>query len=83
MRITLKLFATLRDYLPKDTDQLGAVLEVPERTSPEQVLQRFQVPPEQVYLVLINGVYVEPDGRSRPVLKDGDVLAVWPPVAGG
>ncbi len=83
MRVTLKLFATLRDYLPKDSDPLGTVLEVPEHTSPEQVLKRLQVPPEQVHLVLINGVYVEPERRTRPLLQDGDVLAVWPPVAGG
>jgi len=33
--------------------------------------------------VLINGVFVPPDERATSVLRDGDVLAVWPPIAGG
>ena len=36
-----------------------------------------------VHLVLVNGVYVPPEQRAERVLKDGDVLAIWPPIAGG
>ena len=36
-----------------------------------------------VHLVLVNGVYVQPEERASRVLKDGDVLAIWPPIAGG
>jgi len=37
---------------------------------------------EQAYLVLVNGVYIAEEDRDRP-LADGDVMAAWPPVAGG
>jgi len=32
---------------------------------------------------LVNGVYVAPAQRASRSLCDGDVLACWPPVAGG
>lgn len=51
--------------------------------TPETILDRFHVPPELSHLVLLNGIYLSPQERLRPVLKDGDTLAVWPPVAGG
>ncbi len=36
-----------------------------------------------VHLVLVNGKYVEPADRMTRTLIDGDVLAIWPPIAGG
>jgi molybdopterin converting factor small subunit len=36
-----------------------------------------------VHLVLINGKYIEPDKRWSQTLVEGDVLAIWPPIAGG
>lgn len=51
--------------------------------TPHQVIDRFQVPRKQAQRVLCNRVYLEPGERDRALLRDGDVLAVWPPVAGG
>ncbi|MGB9149478.1 MAG: MoaD/ThiS family protein, partial [Burkholderiales bacterium] len=39
--------------------------------------------PEWVHLVLLNGVYVYPPERQTTRLRDGDALAIWPPIAGG
>jgi len=36
-----------------------------------------------VHIVLVNGVYVAPADRATRTLAEGDVLAIWPPVAGG
>ena len=36
-----------------------------------------------VHLVLVNGVYVPPAERATRTLEEGDVLAIWPPIAGG
>jgi molybdopterin converting factor small subunit len=41
------------------------------------------MPPKLVHLVLVNGTYIEPEKRLTHSLKEGDVLAIWPPVAGG
>jgi molybdopterin converting factor small subunit len=83
VRIKLKLFATLRDYLPQEAAGNAVEIEVPDDASPNSVLDRFQVPHRLCHLVLINGVYAEPEDRGSGILKDGDSLAIWPPVAGG
>ncbi|CCE22468.1 MoaD/ThiS family protein [Methylotuvimicrobium alcaliphilum] len=83
MKITVKLFAGLRRYLPTGTTSEGLIMALSEAESPHQVLERFNLPRNQVHLLLINGIFIEPVDRDRPILKEGDVLAVWPPVAGG
>ena len=83
MQITFKLYATLSDYLPKDAIKNATVIEIPENTSAYQVIDQFNVPREKAHLVLLNGIYIHPEDRDKPVLKEGDTLAVWPPVAGG
>lgn len=83
MRITLKLYATLGRYLPDDAEKNIAYLELPDGISVAAVVERFRLPPELVHLVLVNGVFVAPEQRGDTRLEDGDVLAIWPPVAGG
>jgi molybdopterin converting factor small subunit len=41
------------------------------------------LPPKLVHLVLVNGRYIEPEKRWTTTLVEGDVLAIWPPIAGG
>jgi sulfur carrier protein ThiS len=86
--ITFKLFATLSEYLPRELDghvRTGCQLpvDVPEGATVQAVIDRFPMPRALVHLVLVNGVYVPPASRSTHPLRDGDALAVWPPVAGG
>jgi molybdopterin converting factor small subunit len=47
------------------------------------VIDQFAVPRAKIHLVMVNGVYIQPADRDRRPLEDGDVLALWPPVAGG
>ncbi len=83
MQITFKLYATLMDYLPDGSDKHSTIVEIPKDASAYNVIDRFNVPREKAHLVLLNGVYVQPEERSNPILNEGDTLAVWPPVAGG
>lgn len=84
MRITLKLYASLSQHLPPEARGSNQVqLEVPDGTPILKVVEPYKLPPKLVHLVLVNGVYVPPEQRGEPMLKDGDVLAIWPPVAGG
>lgn len=84
MRITFKLFASLTDYLPPAARQGNIIeLDVAVDASISQIIEPFGLPPELVHLVLVNGAYVEPEQRLSRTLADGDVLAIWPPIAGG
>jgi len=84
MRVTLKLYATLTDYLPAAARHDNLVhLDVAEAASIDSVIAPFGLPPKLVHLVLVNGVYVPPTERAGRALKNGDVRAIWPPIAGG
>ena len=84
MKITFKLFATLTDYLPAGARTSNVVqLDVPADASISQIIEPFGLPPKLVHLVLVNGVYVAPEERMTKALVEGDVLAIWPPIAGG
>jgi sulfur carrier protein ThiS len=83
MKITFKLFATLTDYLPPERKHNAVTLDIDPATTIGDLTARFQLPPKLVHLVLVNGIFVVPDERASRTLADGDVLAIWPPVAGG
>lgn len=84
MKITLKLFASLTDYLPDSAKYTNFVeLDVAPESTIAQVVEQQQLPEKWVHLVLLNGHYVAPDQRSAQALNEGDVLAIWPPIAGG
>lgn len=83
MKLTFKLFATLTDYLPPERKYNAVELEVAPETRLGDLIARFKLPEKMVHLVLVNGVYVEPAQRGVRSLAEGDVIAIWPPVAGG
>lgn len=83
MRITLKLYAGLGDYLPAGARDHSLAMEVREDASPHSVLDLQHVPRERAHLLLLNGIYLGPTERDTQRLREGDVLAAWPPVAGG
>ena len=83
MRVQLELYASLMKHLPNNADKHRAQVEMPDGSTPFQLLDKFAVPREQAHLVLRNGVYLHHEQRDAACLQDGDVIAVWPPVAGG
>ena len=84
MKITFKLFATLTDYLPPDARRANQLeLEVAPTDSIATIIEPFGLPPKLVHLVLVNGHYIAPELRGSTCLKEGDALAIWPPIAGG
>jgi sulfur carrier protein ThiS len=83
MKITFKLYATLSGYLPPAAVRNQIELEVPEGTTPADLITQYGLPPRLAHLVLVNGHYIAPESRSTTPLGEGDVLAIWPPIAGG
>ncbi len=79
MEIEVKLFATLRDYLPQGSSRFSCKMEVDGHTRVQDVLLKLKIPEEMPKIILVNGIH----GKNDQILKDGDVLSVFPPVAGG
>ena len=74
MNVTVKLFASLRQFGPD-----RQVLELPAQATIEDVVRTVGIPQSIRLLRIVNG-------EHRPVgepLKDGDELALFPPIAGG
>ncbi len=83
MRLTVKLYATLSDYLPAGSKNNRVELDLAEGTTVSAALEPFALPSKLTHLVLVNGNFVPSEERPDKTLQDGDVLAVWPPIAGG
>jgi sulfur carrier protein ThiS len=83
MKVTLKLYATLGQYLPSGASNNEVEVNLSGGETVLDVLKQHSVPLESCHLVLVNGSYVEPSVRGEHVLEDNDHLAAWPPVAGG
>lgn len=84
MKISFKLYATLGDYLPPEARSSNRVeLDVAPEATIADVIAPYGLPMKLVHLVLVNGHYVPPEQRPTRTLQDGDVLAIWPPIAGG
>ena len=84
MRVTLKLYATLADHLPAEAAGTNALpLDVPEGTTVDAMIERFNLPRKLCHLVLIDGTFIPPGERAGRALAAGETLAIWPPIAGG
>jgi sulfur carrier protein ThiS len=84
MKITFKLYASLTVYLPESARRDNQLpLELAPGSTVGQVIEPLGMPPKLVHLVLVNGKYIAPEQRLSATLSEGDVLAIWPPIAGG
>ena len=83
MQISLKLFASLSDFLPSGAHKNQVTIDLAEGETVAGVIERFNLPQKLVHLVLVDGVFIAPEDRATRAFKQGEVLAIWPPVAGG
>ena len=84
MQVTFKLFANLQDYLPSEAKRTNALqLDVADGTTVQDLIARFSLPEKSCHLVLVDGTFVPAGARAARALRDGETLAIWPPVAGG
>jgi sulfur carrier protein ThiS len=84
MKITLKLFASLTEYLPQQARYSNLMdVDAADGASVLQIINAHGLPHKLVHLVLVNGKYIAPEDRATLALQPDDVLAIWPPIAGG
>jgi len=84
VKISLKLFASLAVHLPAEVRSRHRLeLEVAPGATVLEVIRSQGIPLDQCAIVLVDGVWVAQADRATRELAEGEVLAVWPPVAGG
>ena len=74
MKITVKLFATLRRGR---FDQ--KTMECDEGVSIHDIVKMLEIPEKEAAIIFVNSRHAE----FHTVLKEGDTLAIFPPVGGG
>jgi molybdopterin converting factor small subunit len=79
LTVEVRLFATLAQFLPADSTDGSAVVDVPEGSTIADVARRLGIPSGFDRVLLLNGVEAEPDQQLGP----GDVVDIFPPLAGG
>ena len=79
MTVEVRLFATLGQFLPPGSTEGSATLDVPDGATIADVARRLGIPPGFDRVLLLNGREAELDDS----LHAGDVLDIFPPLAGG
>ncbi len=82
MKMYLELYASLMHLLPPGNLRHKREIKVKPGAVVQDVIDEYHIPLELAHIVLVNGVFVC-DDRNKHVLNEGDVLSIWPPVAGG
>ena len=83
MNLTVRLFGELKNYLPEDQRASRAArLEVPDGLTAMQLILRLGIPyggDEGQMVVAVNDTEVD----HNRVLRDGDQVSIFEPLAGG
>ena len=79
MPLQVLLNATLRRFYPGYNPYEGFSLEIPPGTPVSLIISQLGLPPEEVTLILVNGVRREPDFP----LQGDERLGLFPPIGGG
>jgi molybdopterin synthase sulfur carrier subunit len=79
MPLQIMLFATLRRFVPGFDPYQGLALDIPPGTTPAQIIRQLGLPPEDVTLILVDGVQQPPEYQLRGTER----IAFFPPIGGG
>ena len=74
--VTIKFFATLREFGP-DND----IIKIPENSKVIFLFEKYNIPRDnRKAIILVNR---RPHKNQDTIIKDGDVIAIFPPIGGG
>lgn len=78
MKVEVRLFASLRDRLPKGSNGVAHV-DLPDGAKGSDLIMHLAIPRSQPLIFMVNG-------RRQPedlLLREGDRVGIFPPVGGG
>ena len=75
--IELRVYANLKKYLPDLDLKEGKKVSITNGITIHGILKQFGIPEKETKIIIVNGIHADLD---QP-LKDGDRVAIFPPVA--
>ncbi|MCG3224664.1 MAG: MoaD/ThiS family protein [Candidatus Heimdallarchaeota archaeon] len=79
MKINLKLYATLRKYLPNTEIGEAVIIEVKQGSTIKDIIDKFTIKEELAKIIFVNGIHETLDY----ILQENDLLVIFPPIGGG
>lgn len=79
MIVQTKLFAMLTQYHPDHPAGTPFPVELPENSTIQDLIEQLKIPVDETKLTFVNNLIQPLDY----LLKDGDRVGIFPPVAGG
>ena len=79
MIVTVVLYAGLSQYLPPGAENRRAALDLPDGCCVRDALARLEIPADVPRILVLDGTVTTEDA----VLRAGQTLGVFPPLAGG
>ena len=79
----IEFYASLMKYLPPGNSRFRREIKVEESLILNRLIEHYHISAEEAHIVLVNGKFVNIEDRDQRTLQEGDVVSIWPPVAGG
>jgi molybdopterin converting factor small subunit len=79
MKFEVRVFATLRKYLPELSIGQPKIMDVDQSITFDELRLMLGLPANEAKIIMCNNLQVEPE----QLVHDGDRIAFIPPVAGG
>jgi molybdopterin converting factor small subunit len=77
--VEVRLFATFREYLPLGSDTFSCRMDLAGGATAADIIAGLGLPDQIPKIILVNGTHA----TEQHVLHDGDVISIFPPIAGG
>lgn len=79
IRITVKVFGTLRKYVPDYDHEKGIKLDILEGSTLGDLIYILRLPPNEARLIFVKGI----SKKITDTLRDLDEVSIFLPIAGG
>ncbi len=79
MKVHVKLFASLKRYLPEDASKDTITLDVPEGSTVAELITQLGIGQEHAKIIVSNDEQLE----VAAVLREQQEIQLYPPLAGG
>jgi molybdopterin converting factor small subunit len=79
VQIEVRLYATLRKYREDQGSGEPIIMTYQDNTQLGKLLDDLKIPREEIKTTFVNGKWEE----DRYILRDGDRIGIFPPIAGG